>query len=143
MAYEYGKRPLWQWVLIYVVIGGLIYGAVYYFYFANKGGYNYESPTPSQTVTSTPQPSAAEVSQNEIEIKDFAFSPETLTVKVGDKVTWTNRDSVGHTATADDGSFDTSILSTGQSGSVTFDKAGTYAYHCTPHPKMKATIIVQ
>ena len=35
----YGKRPLWQWVLIYVVIGAVIYGLIYYFVFANKGGY--------------------------------------------------------------------------------------------------------
>ncbi len=35
----YGKRPLWQWVLIYVVIGGVVYAAIYYFFLANKGGY--------------------------------------------------------------------------------------------------------
>lgn len=53
----YGKRPLWQWVAIYVVVGGLIYGAVYYFYIAKKGGYstggsmyNYGSQTPTQAV---------------------------------------------------------------------------------------------
>ncbi|MBI2310104.1 hypothetical protein HYU89_04380 [Candidatus Collierbacteria bacterium] len=37
----YGKRPLWQWVLLYIVIGGVIYGLIYYFVFAKKGGYNY------------------------------------------------------------------------------------------------------
>lgn len=35
----YGKRPLWQWILLYLVIGAIIYGAVYYFVFAKKGGY--------------------------------------------------------------------------------------------------------
>lgn len=35
----YGKRPLWQWIVIYVVIGGIVYGAVYYFAIAKKGGY--------------------------------------------------------------------------------------------------------
>ncbi|MBI3384691.1 hypothetical protein HY030_00680 [Candidatus Gottesmanbacteria bacterium] len=44
---SYGKRPLWQWVLIYIVIGAVVYGVVYYFFFANKGGYNY-SGTPQQ-----------------------------------------------------------------------------------------------
>lgn len=40
-SYGYGKRPLWQWILLYVVIGGLIYGAVYYFFLAGKGSYSY------------------------------------------------------------------------------------------------------
>lgn len=44
-GYGYGKRPLWQWILIYVVIGGLVYAAVYYFFFANNGGYNYGTST--------------------------------------------------------------------------------------------------
>ena len=53
----YGKRPLWQWVLIYVIVGGVLYAGVYYFYFAKKGGYtggamyNYGSPTPTQAAT--------------------------------------------------------------------------------------------
>jgi hypothetical protein len=38
-GYGYGKRPLWQWVLIYLIVGGLIYGVVYYFFFS--GGYSY------------------------------------------------------------------------------------------------------
>lgn len=78
-----------------------------------------------------------------VEIKDFAFAPKTVTVKVGDTVTWENKDSVAHTATADDKSFDTGMLAQGKKGSVTFDKAGTYTYHCTPHPNMKGTIIVE
>lgn len=45
MADSYGKRPMWQWILIYLVIGGLIYFAIYYFVFANKGGYNMNSGT--------------------------------------------------------------------------------------------------
>ncbi len=41
--YSYGKRPLWQWILLYIVIGAIVYGAIYYFFFMNKGGYNYQS----------------------------------------------------------------------------------------------------
>jgi len=78
-----------------------------------------------------------------VEIKNFAFTPKTLTIKKGTTITFTNQDSVGHTATADDGNFGTEILAKGESGSVTFDKAGTYTYHCTPHPNMKATIVVE
>jgi hypothetical protein len=47
----YGKRPLWQWILIYLIIGGLIYYAVYYFAFANKGGYSSTQSTSGQQST--------------------------------------------------------------------------------------------
>jgi flagellar basal body-associated protein FliL len=46
-ARGYGKRPLWQWILIYVVIGAIIYGAVYYFFLGKNGGYNTSSSTPT------------------------------------------------------------------------------------------------
>ena len=39
--YGYGKRPLWQWIIIYIVVGGIAYGLIYYFFFAKSGGYNY------------------------------------------------------------------------------------------------------
>lgn len=38
-GYGYGKRPLWQWIVIYLVIGAIAYGLIYYFFFAPKGGY--------------------------------------------------------------------------------------------------------
>ncbi len=78
-----------------------------------------------------------------VEIKNFAFSPSTLTVKKGDTVTWTNNDSAAHTVTADDGSFDTGNISLGGSQTVTFTKSGTFTYHCSIHPMMKGTIVVQ
>lgn len=84
-------------------------------------------------------------SSNSVTIKDFAFSPATMTVKVGTKVTWTNEDSVSHTVTADTPSNDapaSNNIGKGESYSFTFNKAGTYAYHCTPHPYMKATVVV-
>jgi LPXTG-motif cell wall-anchored protein len=78
-----------------------------------------------------------------VTIDDFAFSPSSVTIDVGDTVTWTNRDPTQHSATAEDGSFDTGLLRRGQSGSHTFDEAGTFRYVCTPHPNMKGTIIVR
>lgn len=78
-----------------------------------------------------------------VTIANFAFGPESLTIAVGDSVTWTNQDSAGHTVTADDGSFKSGTLATGDTFSQTFSAAGTYAYHCAIHPKMKATIVVQ
>lgn len=52
-AKGYGKRPLWQWVLIYVVVGGIIYGAIYYFAIAKKGGYGATS-TGTQSTSQSP-----------------------------------------------------------------------------------------
>ena len=77
----------------------------------------------------------------------FAFSPLSLTIKVGMKVTWTNTTGTGHTVTSDDGkTFDsglsTPISASGGTYSFTFTKAGTFNYHCQFHPFMKATIIV-
>lgn len=140
----YGKRPMWQWVLIYVVIGIIVYGLVYYFVFAKSGGINYgtSQQTPSATQQASPTSTASEV-KNSVQISNFSFSPASLTVKVGDTVTWTNQDSMGHSATADDKSFDTGVLDQGKSGTITFSKAGTFTYHCSVHPSMKGTIIVQ
>jgi plastocyanin len=139
----YGKRPIWQWIAIYAVIAIVIYGLIYYFIFAKKGGYSAVSPHTPNTSQSANPPISTSVAQNSIQIANMAFSPDTLTVKVGDKVTWTNQDTVGHSATADDKSFDTGVIAQGQSGSITFSKAGTYSYHCSIHPNMQAKIIVQ
>ncbi len=83
-----------------------------------------------------------------VQIKDFLFEPEAFTVAVGTKITFTNEDSAPHTATSGpspnpDGVFDTDILKQGQSKAVKLPKAGTFAYYCTLHPFMKATVIVK
>jgi MYXO-CTERM domain-containing protein len=78
-----------------------------------------------------------------VRIEDFAFSPRSITVAAGDRVRWTNRDAVEHTATARNGSFDTGLLGQGETGSVRFTIPGTYRYVCTPHPTMTGTIVVR
>ena len=78
-----------------------------------------------------------------VSIVNFEFSPATLTVPVGTKVTWTNNGSAAHTVTADQGAFDSRAVQPGASFAFTFTKAGTYAYHCTIHPSMKATVTVE
>jgi LPXTG-motif cell wall-anchored protein len=75
-------------------------------------------------------------------ISDFRFTPSTVTVSAGESVTWTNSGPSGHSATADDGSFDTGILRKGASGSHTFTRAGTYTFHCAPHPFMTGKVVV-
>lgn len=71
------------------------------------------------------------------------YAPNVLMVPLGATVTWTNNDpGMVHTVTAVDGSFDSGMLSTGQTFSYTFDKPGDFDYACTPHPWMKARISV-
>lgn len=112
------------------------------------------APAPEQTSTSSAMPAVTGqpvdemvVSEGEtapktinVSIKNFAFNPPTITINPGDTVTWTNEDSVAHTATGDD--FDTGHLEKGQSGSYTFQSAGTFDYICTIHPSMKGQVIV-
>jgi len=81
--------------------------------------------------------------QNTIEIKDFAFNPQTITVKSGEKVTWTNRDEEPHTIVSVEKQFKkSSALDTDQTFTITAGAPGTYTYFCSVHPKMTGTIIV-
>jgi plastocyanin len=77
-----------------------------------------------------------------VQMKDFLFSPATVTVHVGDLITWRNTGKAPHTATADDGSFDTGTVTPGQSASHMFTRPGTFTYYCTIHPNMKGTVRV-
>lgn len=101
------------------------------------------APTATPTAVATTAPTTAPTSGgNSVSIASFAFSPQSLTVKVGTTVTWTNHDSVTHTVTADGGAFN-HTLSPSDTFSFTFTKAGTYSYHCSIHPSMTATVVVQ
>lgn len=84
----------------------------------------------------------APVSANAVTIDNFAFAPAAITVKVGTTVTWTNKDQDAHTVTAQDRSFSSAPLNTGATYQFTFTKPGTYAYLCTIHPFMTATVVV-
>jgi plastocyanin len=77
-----------------------------------------------------------------VEIVDFEYEPDPVTVAVGGKVTWLNQDSAPHTATAEDESFDTGTLDEGKLGSATFKEAGSFSYICTIHPMMEGTVEV-
>ena len=81
--------------------------------------------------------------QNKIEIKDFAFNPQTLTVKSGENVTWINRDEEPHTVVSVQKQFKKSTaLDTDQEFTITAGAPGTYTYFCSVHPKMTGTIVV-
>ncbi len=82
--------------------------------------------------------------QNKIEIKDFAFNPQTITVKAGEKVTWINRDEEPHTVVSVEKQFKKSTaLDTDQEFTITAGAPGTYMYFCSVHPKMTGTIVVE
>ena len=88
--------------------------------------------------------SATSGKQNRIEIKDFAFNPQTLRVKFGEKITWINRDEEPHTVVSVEKQFKkSSALDTDQEFTITAGAPGTYTYFCSVHPKMTGTIIVE
>jgi LPXTG-motif cell wall-anchored protein len=101
-----------------------------------------KASAPTRTAQPPKTLHAAAVATGDVTISDYKFSPASITIKVGDTVIWTNNGPTAHTATADDGSFDTGSLSKGATGSFKFTKAGTFSYHCTPHPYMKASVTV-
>jgi plastocyanin len=96
---------------------------------------------PAVTVTTATGKAHASASAS-VTMGDFFFSPTSVTVAVGDTVTWHNTGQTPHTATADDGSFNTGTINPGGSGSHTFSSPGTFNYICTIHPNMKATVRV-
>lgn len=85
---------------------------------------------------------AVRAADQTVDIVAFSFAPGTVTVEVGDTVTWANADAQGHTATADGGAFDTGTIAGNSSKAVTLTSAGTFAYHCRIHPAMTATLVV-
>jgi len=78
----------------------------------------------------------------DVTIQHFEFGPQAVTVKVGTKVTWINKDIEPHTVVSNDHKFQSEALDTGDTFSVTFDKAGSYGYFCTIHPHMTGTVTV-
>jgi plastocyanin len=84
----------------------------------------------------------AEPQTHAIIIEGMQFSPQTLTVRRGDRVVWQNKDLVPHTATAA-GRFDSRTVDAGKSWTWVAGEPGTLPYVCTLHPTMKATLIVQ
>ncbi len=92
-----------------------------------------------------PTPLAVAAGAGGVTMADFSFTPAAITISVGDTVTWTNSGpDEPHTATADDGSFDTGEVAVGGSASHTFTEAGTFPYTCSLHPdQMRGTVTVE
>jgi alcohol dehydrogenase (cytochrome c) len=78
-----------------------------------------------------------------VHVADYFFTPVRAGIPAGTTLTFSNDGSVIHTATANDGSWDTGDISAGQAVTVTFNQTGTYGFACTPHPWMIGQIVVQ
>ncbi len=87
-------------------------------------------------------PSGRAAKSEKVQIAEFTYEPDPVVVQVGGKVIWQNEDAAPHTATADDGSFDTGTIENGKLGSATFKEPGTFTYFCEIHPTMHGTVEV-
>jgi plastocyanin len=97
----------------------------------------------AQTAAKGGEGAATLVNATHAEMKTMTFSPNRIEIAAGTAITWTNNDQLVHTITADDGSWDSGPIEPGKSWSRTFTQPGEYAFHCTPHPFMKAVIVVR
>jgi plastocyanin len=79
----------------------------------------------------------------QVAIKDFAFGPKEIAVPVGGTLTWTNKDSEPHTVLTSDKTIASKAIDADEQFAFKFDLAGTYAYHCSLHPYMTATVVVR
>ena len=78
-----------------------------------------------------------------VDVREFAFTPGTVTVARGTTVTWVNHDEEPHTITSAAGAFGSTGLSHDETFTQTFTQLGTYPYFCALHPRMRATVIVK
>lgn len=97
------------------------------------------SPAPGPTVPAA----AAGTDTVRAEIRDFMFRPARLVVEAGTTVIWTNGGQVIHTVTAEDGSFDSGEIGSGERRELTFSTPGRFPFHCTPHPFMRGEVVVR
>ena len=112
-------------VIVILVLGFFGYRSLYK---------SYPAPATSST---------AAVSTDQITMKNFAFSPNNVTVAAGQEVTFTNNDSVTHNIVANDGTFTSGNLAPGKTFKKTFSTANTVSYHCSIHPSMTGQIVVK
>jgi plastocyanin len=87
--------------------------------------------------------SGARPATHPVEIRAFAFHPDTVAAAPGDTMVWTNRDVVPHTATAPGRAWDTGMIAAGAIGRTVAGARGTYAYVCAYHPTMRAVLVVR
>ena len=124
-------------IVISAIVILLIIG-VWYFYPKDKN-----DSQGAETINPETSSSAGDTNFVQINIQSYSFKPNSITIQKGTTVIWTNLDNVQHTATSDDGLFNSGYLSKGISWNYTFNEAGTYGYYCIPHPSMTGKIVVE
>lgn len=107
------------------------------------GYFGYKSSYKTSSGNSTRSNTTSQSQPNTVSLENLSFQPGTLSISVGDEVTWTNNDSAMHTVVADDSSFQSGQLASGISFKHVFSASGTYKYHCSIHPSMTGEIIVK
>jgi plastocyanin len=122
------NRPFFFALCVMSLLGAVLSGC--------SGDSSNSYGTPSSPTAPSSQP-------NTVNMSGMAFGPASLTVPRNTTVTWHNADAVTHTSTSDTGVWDTGDIAAGGSKTTTFATAGTFTYHCTHHPSMTGTIIVQ
>jgi plastocyanin len=106
---------------------------------ANDG---YGAPTKAAATSAPAQTKAQAGNATTVAMSNTSFQPQAIDVKVGDTVTFVNKDEIAHTATAGDKSFDSKTMEAGATFSFKATKAGTIDYVCLFHPGMTGTINV-
>lgn len=102
---------------------------------ANNAGMDHNNTQQSGT--------PSDVSTNQVAIENFTFTPASITIKKGTSVTWTNKDATQHSVIGDTGNGPSGgLLAQGKTYSFTFNEAGTFSYHCGPHPNMTGKVTV-
>ena len=104
-----------------------------------------QMPMPMPKAAAAAGPARVELHRGvvRVAIRNFAFVPARLVVSPGTRITWTNGDSDPHTVTTDKSGFASQALDTGARFTVVVRRAGTFAYHCTIHPFMRASVVVK
>ena len=117
---------------------------------AGCGGTTSTPSTPSPQPAPSPSPSPAPSGATTVTIPSGArtlgsgaYVPNPVTVSQGTVVTWSNNDSIVHDMVSDTGAFDSGRVGANGTVSVTFSTRGTFPYHCSIHPGMVGTIVVQ
>jgi plastocyanin len=105
-----------------------------------SGGSGSSATTTTSAGTGTTTGSGTTV---QVIMNNRSYDPATVTIKAGDTVTWVNQDAPQHDVVADNGEFKSDLFDKGGTFSFTFSTAGTYPYHCSIHPGMTGTVIVQ
>ena len=86
---------------------------------------------------------SARAAETQVQIDQFIFAPQRITVKAGTTVTWVNGDDIPHTIVATDKSFKSRVLDTDETFAYTFENPGTYPYFCSIHPHMTGEVMVK